>query len=370
MNMPFTLQNEYTRNIVNTIKTPLVILNNNLKVELANRSFYKKFKSTPENTIGEFFYKLSDNQWDIPKLRRLLENILPQNSVFNNFEIRQNFEHLGHRTMLLDARELRQPEDKKRLILLVIEDITERKKTENELNRLNNELSKSNQRLQEFAYIVSHDLQEPLRAIASFSKLLERKYKNEIDNDGKEFIQYIVDGAERMQHLIQDLLKYSRIQTNKVHYETIDLGSVVDSVEENLQMIIDETEAKIIYQQLPKINADKSQIILLLQNLIHNAIKYRGDNKPKIEICAEEKENEWLFSVKDNGIGIDKKYSKKIFQIFQSLNTRDKEEGTGIGLALCKRIIEKHRGRIWLKSEVGEGSIFNFTIKKLGDKYE
>jgi PAS domain S-box-containing protein len=243
-------------------------------------------------------------------------------------------------------------------------DITERKEAENKLKKTNKKLEKSNKELEQFAYVASHDLQEPLRMISSFTKLFERKYQDQVDKDGREFIEYIVEGANRMQKLIEDLLKFSRIQTRGKPFKLIDVDSILEQVERNLKMRIEETDTEIIYNNLPKIKGDPSQMILLFQNLIQNAIKFRRDQSPIIQIEAENRENNWLFKVKDNGIGIEKEYLKKIFRIFQRLHSRKEYQGTGTGLALCKRIVERHGGQIWVESEPGQGSVFYFTITK------
>jgi len=243
-------------------------------------------------------------------------------------------------------------------------DISDRKKAEEKLESLNKKLKKSNQELQEFAYVASHDLQEPLRMVSSFTSLLEKRYGDKLDKDGKEFIQYAVEGSERMKNLINDLLKFSRVQTKAKPFEKVNVEEVLNDVIKNLEVKINETNAKILYGDLPTIKADKTQLINLFQNLIHNGIKFRAEEDPKIEIDYEEKKNYCLFSVKDNGIGIDKKYAKKIFRIFQRLHSRDKHKGTGIGLAVCKRIVERHGGNIWVESESNEGTTFKFTLKK------
>lgn len=243
-------------------------------------------------------------------------------------------------------------------------DITNRKRAEEKLMQLNQKLEQSNKELEQFAYVASHDLQEPLRMISSFTKLFERRYKDLVDQDGREFIEYIVEGAERMQNLIEELLKFSRIQTRGKPFEKIDIASVIEQVKKNLQMYIEESDASLIYDNLPRIKCDKSQMILLFQNLIQNAIKFRSDKSPEIKIDAEENENYWKFKVEDNGIGIKEEYLNKIFRIFQRLHSRKEYQGTGTGLALCKRIVERHGGKIWVESKPDQGSQFYFTITK------
>lgn len=232
-----------------------------------------------------------------------------------------------------------------------------------ELNMLIHELKRSNDELQQFANVASHDLQEPLRTIASFTQLLERRYKGHFDSDADEFMNYIVDATKRMQQLIDDLLKYSRVTTKGKEFKPVNVNEVLDTVLSNLKMSIDEHDAEIIYDKLPAVNADELQLVQLFQNLIGNAIKFRKiEESPKIQVSANKSENEYVFSVADNGIGIESQYLDRIFVIFQRLHTIDKYKGTGIGLSVAKKIVERHGGKIWAESESGEGSTFYFTI--------
>lgn len=247
-------------------------------------------------------------------------------------------------------------------IVLVAQDITERKKTEYELNDYVKKLAASNSELEQFAYVASHDLQEPLRMISSYLQLLERRYKGKLDEDANEFIWYAVDGADRMQKLINALLAYSRVGTRGKEFESIDCENVLKQVLINLQPAINESETEIINEGLPVVMADKTQMGQLFQNLIANAIKFRGDLKPIIKISAKAEGEFWHFCVSDNGIGIEKDQYKRIFLMFQRLHTRKEFPGTGIGLALCKKIVERHGGQIWVESEFEKGTSFCFTI--------
>ena len=243
-------------------------------------------------------------------------------------------------------------------------EIEDHKKTEIKLEKYLAELKRSNKELQQFAYVASHDLQEPLRMVASFTQLLEKKYKGQLDSDADEFIKYAVDGAQRMQLLINDLLAYSRVSTRGEEFQLVDLDKAFNESLQNLKMSIDENEAKITIDPLPTIVADQIQIIQLFQNLVGNAIKFRGDETPEIHMAAEEGEDEWIFRVIDNGIGIDSQHSQRIFRVFQRLHERDKYPGTGIGLSICEKIVERHGGYIWVDSKPGNGSAFCFTISK------
>lgn len=249
------------------------------------------------------------------------------------------------------------------IVISVIRDISERKLIEQERKERTEQLARSNQELEQFAYIASHDLQEPLRAVASSVQFLQRKFKGKMDDDANEFIEFAVDGAKRMQGLINDLLAYSRVG-KKRSFETVDVNVVLERVLANLKNQIEESQARLHYSDLPKVFADTSQLVQIFQNLISNAMKFRGANPPVIEIAATEEPDRWVFIVKDNGIGIPERYREKIFVIFQRLHKREDYPGTGIGLAICKKIALSHGGDIWLESQVGEGTTFFFSLAK------
>ena len=243
-------------------------------------------------------------------------------------------------------------------------DITERKAMENEIKQTMAKLQQSNAELEQFAYVASHDLQEPLRMVASYVQLIERRYKGKLDPDADEFIAYAVDGANRMRGLIDDLLTYSRVARLGKPFEPTNLESTLDIAVKNLQASITENCAVVTHDKLPVVMADGGQLVQLLQNLIGNAIKFHGKEPPRVHVSAQVKENEYLFSVRDNGIGIAPEYYDRLFKIFQRLHTREEYTGSGIGLAVCKRIVERHGGRIWIESQVEKGSTIYFTLNK------
>lgn len=247
-------------------------------------------------------------------------------------------------------------------------DVTDRIRAQEELRKAAEELARSNSDLEQFAYIASHDLQEPLRMIASYLQLIEKRYASQLDDDGREFIGYAVDGAKRMRALITDLLAYSRVGTRGRDLEPVDAGAIVDLAVANLQIAVEEAGAEVQKGELPWVVADPTQLIQLFQNLIGNAIKFRSPERtPVVRIEAgpdPQGPGWWRFAVRDNGIGIDPKFADRIFAIFQRLHTPDQYDGTGIGLAVCKKIVERHGGRIWVESNPGEGSAFLFTLQR------
>ena len=243
-------------------------------------------------------------------------------------------------------------------------EIDDHKQTELKMSNYLAELKRSNKELQQFAYVASHDLQEPLRMVASFTQLLANKYKGQLDSDADEFIKFAVDGAQRMQQLINDLLAYSRVSSRVEEFQLVDFEKVFNESLQNLKVSIDDNDARITNDSLPTIVADQSQIIQLFQNLVGNAIKFRGEETPVIHVAAEEEEDEWIFRVIDNGIGIDSQHNERIFRVFQRLHERDSYPGTGIGLSICEKIVERHGGNIWVDSKLGDGSTFSFTISK------
>ena len=251
--------------------------------------------------------------------------------------------------------------------------IAERMRAEADVRRLNaelerrveertKELSRMNDELRQFAYVASHDLQEPLRTVASYAQLLARRYRGKLDNDADEFIDYMVGGVTRMHTLLNDMLAYSRVTESKDRpLAPANLNAVLQSSLLNLKATIEESHAEVTHEDLPTVEGDEIQLIQVFQNLIGNAIKYKGSDPPRISITAENTADEWILSVKDNGVGIDPQYADRVFGIFKRLHGRELP-GTGMGLAICKRIVERHNGRIWVESESGKGCTFRFTL--------
>ena len=243
-------------------------------------------------------------------------------------------------------------------------DISAYRTAQEALAQRTEELARSNKELEQFAYVASHDLQEPLRMVASFTQLLARRYRGKLDADADEFIHYAVDGATRMQTLINDLLSYSRIGARNKPFESVNLNSVLQRALDNLHVAIEESHAKIVHDELPNTQGDITQLTQLFQNLIGNAIKFRGELPPEIRIKVSDADKYWRFEVRDNGIGIAPEFFDRIFVIFQRLHSKEEYPGTGIGLSICRKIVERHGGQIEVKSERGQGTAFIFTLLK------
>jgi signal transduction histidine kinase len=283
---------------------------------------------------------------------------------------RRNYEEATAHGMVVEVRTSPMPNGG---MVATFTDITERKRAEEsikdsarKLADYTKDLERSNADLQQFAYVASHDLQEPLRTVASYCQLLQRRYQGKLDQDADEFISFAVEGASRMQQLINDLLQYSRVGTHGKPLTEIDGAKAASAALENLKIAIEEAGAAVTCDRLPVVVGDAIQLTQLFQNLVGNAIKFRGDRPIAVHVGIAEAGADWLFSVKDNGIGFDPKYAERIFVIFQRLHTRNEYPGTGMGLAICKKIVERHGGRIWAQSEPGIGSTFNFTLPKTG----
>ena len=315
-------------------------------------------KATEEIGAGNLDYRIEATATDeIGHLAAAFNNMTGKLKQAEG-ELRKHREHLEE--LVEELVEERAAELKRTQELEA--EIVERKRAEEQLKRTLADLERSNEELEQFAYVASHDLQEPLRMVSSYTQLLARRYQDQLDQDAHEFIGYAVDGAERMQHLINDLLTYSRVGTRGKPFGKTDCQQALQDTLANLQTAIEETDATVTHDQLPTVLADESQLVQVFQNLVSNAIKFRGQAPPAIHIGAQRKNDEWVFSVRDNGMGIEPQYHDRIFVIFQTLHARDQYPGTGIGLALCKRIVERHRGRIWVESALGEGATFYFTI--------
>ena len=302
---------------------------------------------SPEERIGNSVYDIYPDHL-VEETEPYFEAALEGEA--NSFEVEYHDRHLFAYTL-----PVRNDDEEVLAGMLVVQDVTERREYQHQLEE-------SNERLEQFAYAASHDLQEPLRMVMSYLQLIESRYGDALDEDGEEFLEFAVDGAERMRAMIDGLLEYSRIETRGDPFEPVDLNNVLDNVREDLQMRIDESNAEITTDDLPCVDGDDSQLRQVFQNLLNNAIEYSEDEPPQVDISARRDEDQWIISVQDEGIGIDPDEQERIFEVFQRLHTHDEHSGTGIGLALSQRIVERHGGEIWVDSEPDEGSTFSFTI--------
>lgn len=342
------------------------MLDADIKVVSANRSFYQTFKVSPEEAKGRLVYDLGNRQWDIPKLRELLEEVLPKNTSVNDFEVEHAFETIGRRIMLLNARRIYAEANKPRMILLAIEDITERRKAERDLAIHREHLEAVNQELEAFSYSVSHDLRAPLRHIDGFTRLLAEHLGPSLDATGRRYLTKVSGSARQMVELIDDLLGFSHIGRAELRSTRLDFSGLVQEV---LRFLEPETAGRAIewvISALPAGQGDPQLLRLVFQNLIGNALKYtRPNHRARIEIAVSRARDEIIFSIRDNGVGFDMRHVERLFGVFQRLHSDAEFEGTGIGLANVKRIVQRHGGRVWAEGAVGEGACFYFSLPDL-----
>ncbi|RQG92293.1 sensor histidine kinase [Natrarchaeobius chitinivorans] len=267
-----------------------------------------------------------------------------------------------HNFYYTPPEEFFEPDETYRDVERMLNTLVDRSRARAELNETVAELEESNERLRRFAYVASHDLQEPLRMISSYLQLLESRYADELDEEAREFIDFAVSGSDRMREMVDGLLAYSRIDMDESDFEPVDCDAVIDDVLASLQVRIEETDATISVDELPTVVGDPQQLEQLLSNLVSNAVKYSGDEPPRVEIAADRQGDRCVFSVSDDGIGIDSEYVDQIFEIFNRLHSNDEFPGTGLGLSLCRKIVDNHGGDIWVDSEPGDGATFYFTL--------
>ncbi|SHJ97987.1 PAS fold [Tangfeifania diversioriginum] len=372
---------EFAESIIDTIRQPLLVLDKNLRVITANQYFYKLFQVSPESTKGNLLYNLGKNQWDIPELKELLKKTLPEFSAVEDFEVEYQFETIGHKIMLLNARELLQKQGKERLILLAIEDVTKSRIYKKELERLNKELEIKAEELQQILYITTHDLRSPLVNIQGFTKemeaslndlkkLLEKmqihpaeeKSLNTImDEEIPEAIHYITSSTTKMDNLLKGLLSLSRLGRQKLTFRKLDMNRLMQQVLDDFEFEIGKNQVNIEVGNLPDCMGDDLQINQLFSNLIGNSLKFLKPEVPgEIVISGGRVENGCRFVVKDNGIGIPREYQEKIFGLFEKLDP--KKPGIGLGMNVVKQVVEKHNGSIEMESELGKGMKFSIFI--------
>ena len=372
---------EFAENIIDTIRHPLLVLDENLHVVSANRFFYATFNVEEKETTGKKLYELGNYQWNIPQLKNLLKNILPQQTAVEDFEVKHHFENIGKKNMLLNARELMQEEGKKRLILLAIEDITHRRTAEKEMQRLNTELQQKADELQQILYITTHDLRSPLVNIEGFSKEMQnsvselnemlrdapvdKNLKSDLfrimDEEIPEAIHFITLSTSKMDNLLKGLLTLSRLGRQKFSFQKLNMNRLIKQAIDTFKFEIDQSEVKIEVDNLPSCTGDELQINQLFSNLIGNALKFLDpERKGEINISGQKQENGCTFIVEDNGIGISEVYQHKVFNLFEKLDP--KKPGIGLGMNIVKQIVEKHNGTVQLDSVLGKGTKFIIFI--------
>ncbi len=347
------------RQIVELAEEGIWVIDSNARTTYVNHAMARMLGYTESEMFGESLFDFMDEE-----AKKLVNDHIDQRKqgIAERHEFRLKTKEGKDVWTYMSASPVM---DKKGNLLsscALVYNISERKESEQQMLQLTAELKRSNQELEQFAYVASHDLQEPLRAVTSYTQLLAQRYQGNLDAKADKYINYIVDGSTRMQQLINDLLAYSRLGTRAQKFEIADCYAAVDQSLCNLQIAIAEKKAVITCDSMPTVMADELQLVQLFQNLIGNAIKFCCQDVPTIHISAIIQNNEWLFSVRDNGIGIDSEYADRIFIIFQRLHSRREYLGTGIGLAICKRIVERHSGSIWVESQSGQGATFYFTI--------
>lgn len=353
---------EFAESIVATIQEALVVLDADDRVVSANRVFYRVFQLTEEEALGQVFFELHQRQWDIPVLRQLLAEVLPKQRKIDAFELQHKFPGIGSRTVLISARPIAGASDRSALTVLTFLNITGRKRLEAQRARMIQELESVNEELTNFAYVVSHDLKAPLRAIGSLADWIAADQQDRLDAEGQGHLSLLIQRVRRMDALIDGVLHYSRVGRIYAAAVEVDLNEVLHEVIDSLA-----PPAHIavrIAPGLPSIRTEKTAIRQVLQNLIANAIRYLDKPQGRIEIdCADQGES-WRFSVADNGPGIEARHFERIFQLFQTLNPRDRVESTGVGLSIVKKIVEQYGGLVWVESVPGQGSTFFFTLPK------
>jgi PAS domain S-box-containing protein len=354
---------ERFRSIVDNTSIGVVTVSHEGYPIFVNNSFCRMLAYSPDELHQMAFPEFThteDIDKDLDLYIQLMNNEIPNYSIEKRYIRKDGSIMWG----ALTVSSVKKANGKIKYAVAMVDDITDKKLTEKKILRMNEKLKASNEELEQFAYVSSHDLQEPLRKVKNYTELLEVRYEDQLDEKAKKYMKIIISGAERMQTLIEDLLIISRITTRGKEFVKTDMNKLIDEVCDSLEIPVKESNAEIMYDGLPNVKVDESQFKMLFQNLISNAVKFRRDVDPVVQIEAKEKKSLWEFTVKDNGIGFDEQFAERIFVVFQRLHSRADYKGTGIGLAICKKIVERHGGKIFAKSVQGEGSVFTFTIPK------
>jgi signal transduction histidine kinase len=350
--------------ILDTVREPLLVLDHEFRVTQANRAFFRTFRVEPQDTIGTVLFALGDGQWDIAPLREMLRDKLPLEAQLDDFDVDHVFPGIGRKIMLLNARLVSQGPNAPRIILLAIEDVTELRITDWRLAEQRQELQRSNAALDEFASVASHDLQEPMRKILSFGERLSTTAGPALDGNAREDLGRMLNAAARMRTLIVDLHTYAQVSARVQQFASTDLARIAREVIADLETAVADVGGRVEVGALPVIDADALQMRQLLQNLLGNALKYRRlDTPPVVRLSSSTTGGRHCtITVTDNGIGFNEAYAEKIFKMFERLHSRAQYEGSGIGLAICKRIVERHGGTIAATSSAGQGTTFTVVL--------
>jgi len=364
----------FAQSIVETVRHPLLILDGALRVETANSPFYRTFQLTPLGSVGCSFFELQAGRWDQPQLRLLLEQIIPGDGYFADFEVAGDFPDLGSRVMVLNGRRVERSDEGPPVILLAIEDVTEKRQAQDALRRLNMELERrvqertaqleaANRELEAFCYSVSHDLRTPLRAIEGFSEELLQRHAAALDPKGQHYLTRIQAGSQRMATLIDDLLDLSRVSRSELRRERVDLSGEAQQIADEFRRTTSGRTVTFRIQPNLWAHGDRRLLHLVLENLLGNAWKFTSKQAlAVVEFGQLQEEHVMPYFVRDNGAGFDMAYAGKLFGAFQRLHSDREFPGTGIGLATVQRIIHRHGGRTWADGTVGQGATFYFTI--------
>ena len=364
---------EYAQNIVSTVREPLVVLDDKFRVISANRSFYSTFDVTPEMSENILLFDLGNGQWEIPRLRELLVEVLPKSTSIEDFEVEHDFPTIGRKTMLMNARRIQSGTGATQMILLAIEDITERKAGEEKVSLLNTELrvhvdalESLYEELDSFSYSISHDLRAPLRAIEGFSAMLIEDHRESLDDEGRRLLGVVSAQTQKMGELIDGLLQFSRTSREDLALGPVDMRALCGEVVAEFQSRTGDRDVTFNVEELPPATGDYRMLKQVFENLIGNAVKFTGTReKAVIDVGFQREAGNITYFVRDNGVGFNMEYADNIFRVFQRYHTEKEFEGTGIGLSLVQRIVTKHGGRVWAEAEEGKGATFYFNLPRL-----
>lgn len=353
-----TVSKSYVDNILKSMAETLMVIDPDGTIQRVNQAAISLLGYERDELVGRSAGDVFEEGVDVLSLFK--QSAL--NDVIRSIDTSVVTKDGRHVAVSLSGSVMRDDDGEIQGMVCVAQDITERKRTQEMLERQTQELARSNDELEQFAWVASHDLQEPLRMVASYTQLLSKRYKGKLDADADEFIAFAVDGATRMRRLINALLELSRVGTRGKDFEATDCEAVYNRTLVDLEALVEDSGALVTHDRLPTVMGDATQLGQLFQNLIANAIKFRSDKQLTVHVGAERRDGHWVFCVRDNGIGIDPEYAERIFVVFQRLHGKGDRPGTGIGLAICKKIVQLHGGRIWVASLPDEGASFYFTL--------